>query len=33
MWRDSETEVDYLNFDYLTELLTELIDTRIVKLS
>ncbi|EGO9940169.1 MULTISPECIES: KAP family P-loop NTPase fold protein [Enterococcus] len=28
MWRDSETEVDYLNFDYLTELLTELIDNK-----
>lgn len=26
MWRDSETETDYLNFGHLTELLTQLID-------
>lgn len=26
MWRDSETEIDYLNFEYLVNLLTDLID-------
>lgn len=26
MWRDSETEIDYLNFEYIVNLLTELID-------
>ncbi|ASZ07117.1 KAP family P-loop NTPase fold protein [Enterococcus thailandicus] len=26
MWRDSETEIDYLNFEYLVNLLTNLID-------
>ncbi|MGM0301575.1 hypothetical protein IGI66_001172 [Enterococcus sp. AZ048] len=28
MWKDSETEIDYLNFGHLTDLLTELIDNR-----